>query len=91
MQLVPWEQDREDEEPDAPCRRIDIEGANKVVFEDLRLSWDELDFIGVKKVKRPPARTRRNQCTSRDAHLSSLRALPGVKEYTDLQHWGNFM
>ena len=50
LQLVPWEQDKEDEEPDAPCRRIDIEGANKVVFEDLRLSWDELDFIGIKKV-----------------------------------------
>ena len=49
-QLVPWTQEKEDAEPDAPCIRHDISTVNKVVFEDLKLSWDELDFIGVKKV-----------------------------------------
>ncbi|CAL8469442.1 g8983 [Coccomyxa elongata] len=48
-QLVPWTQEKEDAEPDAPCIRHDISTVNKVVFEDLKLSWDELDFIGVKK------------------------------------------
>ena len=50
MQLVPWTQEKEDQEPDAPCVRLDIAAVNKVVFEDLKLSWDELDFIGIKKV-----------------------------------------
>ena len=50
MQLVPWTQEKENAEPDAPCARFDIAGVNKVVFEDLKLSWDELDFIGIKKV-----------------------------------------
>lgn len=49
-QLVPWSQEKEDAQPDAPCIRHDISSVNKVVFEDLKLSWDELDFIGVKKV-----------------------------------------
>lgn len=51
LQLVPWTQEKEDQEPDAPCVRLDIAAVNKVVFEDLRLSWDELDFIGIKKVR----------------------------------------
>lgn len=50
-QLVPWTQEKEDAQPDAPCIRHDISTVNKVVFEDLKLSWDELDFIGVKKVR----------------------------------------
>lgn len=50
MQLVPWTQEKENQEPDAPCTRLNIEGVNKVVFQDLKLSWDELDFIGIKKV-----------------------------------------
>ena len=50
VQLVPWTQGKEDQEPDAPCVRLDIEAVNRVVFEDLKLSWDELDFIGIKKV-----------------------------------------
>lgn len=50
MQLVPWTQAKENQEPDAPCTRLNIEGVNKVVFQDLKLSWDELDFIGIKKV-----------------------------------------
>ena len=50
LQLVPWTQGKEDQEPDAPCVRLDIEAVNRVVFEDLKLSWDELDFIGIKKV-----------------------------------------
>ena len=33
--------------------RLDIEAVNRVVFEDLKLSWDELDFIGIKKVSSP--------------------------------------
>ncbi len=50
LQLTPWTQAKEDQEPDAPCVRLDIEAVNRVVFEDLKLSWDELDFIGIKKV-----------------------------------------
>ena len=50
LQLVPWTQEKEDSEPDAPCARLDIEAVNRVVFEDLKLTWDELDFIGIKKV-----------------------------------------
>ena len=50
LQLVPWTQAKEDQEPDAPCVRLDIEAVNRVVFEELKLSWDELDFIGIKKV-----------------------------------------
>ena len=51
-QLVPWTAEKEAQEPDAPCVRHDISTVNKVVFEDLKLTWDELDFIGVKKVRR---------------------------------------
>ncbi len=50
LQLIPWTQAKEDQEPDAPCVRLDIEAVNRVVFEELKLSWDELDFIGIKKV-----------------------------------------
>ena len=60
---MPWTQEKEDEEPDAPCRRLNIEGVNKVVFEDLRLSWDELDFIGVKKVRKHQQEIHRCQGT----------------------------
>ena len=51
-QLVPWTAEKEAKEPDAPCVRHDISTVNKVVFEDLKLTWDELDFIGIKKVRR---------------------------------------
>ncbi len=50
MQLVPWTQEKEEQEPDAPCVRLDIAAVNQVVFGELKLSWDELDFIGIKKV-----------------------------------------
>jgi hypothetical protein len=60
-QLVPWTAEREAQEPDAPCVRHDISTVNKVVFEDLKLTWDELDFIGVKKARSTsqPAHARR--------------------------------
>jgi hypothetical protein len=65
MQLVPWTQEKEDQELDAPCVRLDIAAVNKVVFEDLKLSWDELDFIGIKKV------TYRALSSSATAHMTS--------------------
>ena len=49
-ELVPWTAEKEAEEPDAPCVRHDIASVNKVVFEELKLTWDELDFIGIEKV-----------------------------------------
>lgn len=68
-QLVPWTPEKEAEQPDAPCVRHDISSVNKVVFEDLKLTWDELDFIGIKKVNR--------QCSGMHEHREACR-LPGT-------------
>ena len=49
--------------------RLDIGGVNKVVYEDLKIDWDELDFIGVKKVRRPSVSISRNSTPPRLAQL----------------------
>ena len=62
-ELVPWTAEAEAEEPDAPCIRHDIGSINKVVFEDLHVTWDELDYIGIKKAGTcPTARHDHHEC-----------------------------